>query len=153
MLHINANVFAQEDFYQAEPEVGIAIMNQFFLPVCLKEWRDKAPSAANSKTKKLHLRNTLIPMHRRDMIYEEHQMVLQLNMFLKKNRDGKIKERKLDGGNTQKTFIPKEDDSYSTVSTESILFKIIVYAKENRGVAVIDIPNVFIQTRVRKKRT
>ena len=39
-----------------------------------------------------------------------------------------------------------------TVSTESILLSIIVDAEENRDMVVIDIPNVFIQTRVKEKR-
>ena len=47
----------------------------------------------------LHLSNTFIPMCRRDMIYEELQMVLELYMFLKKKGGGKIKGHTVSGGN------------------------------------------------------
>ena len=39
-------MFVQEYFYQAEPEVMIAIITQLSLKSGLKEWVDKAHSAA-----------------------------------------------------------------------------------------------------------
>jgi hypothetical protein len=44
--------------------------------------------------------------------------------------------------------VTKEESSSPTVSTESVLLTSIVDAQEGREVAVIDIPNAFIQTRV-----
>jgi hypothetical protein len=52
------------------------------------------------------------------------------------------------GGNLQRGHVTKEESSSPTVSTESVLLTSIVDAQEGREVAVIDIPNVFIQTRV-----
>ena len=83
-------------------------------------------------------------MHRNDLTYEEHQMVLELHMFLKQKRDRKIKVQKVYGGNKQRTYIPKEYANSPTVSTKSILLKIIINIEENRNVAVIGIPNAFI---------
>ena len=83
MIHPDAHMFAQEDFHQAEPKVVISIMTQLSLKAVLKEWGDKAHSAAKSEMKHIHLRNTLIPMHRCEMTYEELQMVLDSHMFLK----------------------------------------------------------------------
>ena len=67
--------------------------------------------------KHLHLRKTFISMHRRDLTYEELQMVLESHMFLKHKRDGKTKEWKLSGGNKKSTYIIKEYASSLTVST------------------------------------
>ncbi len=42
----------------------------------------------------------------------------------------------------------KEESSSPTVSTEAVLLTLIVDAREGRDVAVVDIPNAFIQTKV-----
>ena len=39
-----------------------------------------------------------------------------------------------------------------TVATESVLLICIINAKEERGVAVVDIPNTFIQTRIENEK-
>ena len=41
VIHPDAHMFAQEDFYQDEPELVIVIMTQFPLKAGLKEWVDK----------------------------------------------------------------------------------------------------------------
>jgi hypothetical protein len=43
-------------------------------------------------------------------------------------------------------WLPKEDASSPTVATEAVLLSCIINAEEGRDVAVIDIPNAFIQT-------
>ena len=53
--------------------------------------------------------------------------------------------------NKQCTCIPKEDAKSTTVATDSVLLTCIVNSKYNRDIAVIDIPNVFIQTCVKEK--
>ena len=56
------------------------------------------------------------------------------------------------GGNKQRGYIPKEDVSSPTVASESVLMSCIIDAKEGRDVAVIDIPNAFIQTLVEDEK-
>jgi hypothetical protein len=46
----------------------------------------------------------------------------------------------------QQDYISKEDASLPTITTEAILLLCIINAKEERDVAIIDIPNAFIQT-------
>ena len=65
-----------------------------------------------------------------------------------KKRDGKTKARMVAGGNTQRDYLTKEDSSSPTVSAEAVLLTSIIDSHEGRDVAVIDIPNAFIQTRV-----
>jgi hypothetical protein len=67
-------------------------------------------------------------------------------MFLKEKRDGSLKGRTVAGGNNQRDYISKEDASSPTVATEAVLLSCIIDAEEGRDVAVIDIPNAFIQT-------
>ena len=104
-------------------------MTQLSLKAGLKQLGYKSHSAAKSNMEQLHLRNTLIPIHRRDLKYEELQMVLESHMFLNKKRDGKIKGQTVAGSNKQTTHIPKEDTSSPTASIEYSLLTSIVYAK------------------------
>jgi hypothetical protein len=73
-------------------------------------------------------------------------------MFLKLKRDGKIKGRTIAGGNKQRDHISKEDASSPTVATESVLLSCIIDAEEHRDVAVVDIPNASVQTRVENEK-
>jgi hypothetical protein len=47
-------------------------------------------------------------------------------MFLKQKQDGKIKGRTVTGGNKQRDYISKEDDSSPTVGTKSVLLSCII---------------------------
>ena len=70
------------------------------------------------------------------------------HMILKLKRDGKIKGHTVAGGNKQRDFISKEEASSPTVDTEYVMLTVLIEAQENRDVAVMDIPNAFIQTKV-----
>ena len=73
-------------------------------------------------------------------------------MFLKEKRDRLIKGRAVDGGNKQRDYISKEDVISPTVATEAVLLSFIIYLEEERCVAIIDIPNAFIQKRVEDEK-
>jgi hypothetical protein len=145
-------MFVQEDFYQADPDVVAAIMTQLSLKSGLREWGDKAYIAVESEMKQLHFRNTFKPMHWSELSTIQRQTVLESHMFLKEKRDGKIKGRTVAGGNKQRDYISKEDASSPTVATESVLLSCIINAEEERDVAVIDIPNAFVQTRMEDEK-
>ena len=152
VLNPDAHMFVQDDFYQAEPDIVAAIMTQLALKAGLKKWDDKGYDAAYSEMKQLHMRDTFKPMHWSELSKEQRQTILESHMFLKEKRDGTIKGRTVAGGNKQREYISKEDASSPTVATESVLLTCIVDAKEERDVAVIDIPNAFIQTRVKHEK-
>ena len=102
--------------------------------------------------KQLHMRDTFKPLLRKHLSTTQKRTVLESHMFLKKKRCGKIKGRAVAGGNKQRDYISKEDASSPTVTTESVLLTCIIDATEERDVAVIDIPNAFIQTRIENKK-
>ncbi len=102
--------------------------------------------------KQLHFRDTFRPMHWRDLTHAQRKSILESHMFLKQKRTGAIKGRTVAGGNKQRDFISKEDASSPTVATESVLLTCIIDAEERRDVAVVDIPNAFIQTRIEDEK-
>ena len=54
------------------------------------------------------------------------------------------------GGNNQRGTIDKEDVASPTAALEPVILTSTIDAAEERDVAVIDIPNDFIQTRIKK---
>jgi hypothetical protein len=73
-------------------------------------------------------------------------------MFLKQKRDGNIKRRTVAGGKNQRDYISNEDASSPTFTTEAVLLLCIIDSEEGRDVAVVDIPNAFVQTRVENEK-
>ena len=71
---------------------------------------------------------------------------------MKLNRYGKIKVLTVVGGNKQRDYISKEEYISSTVTTEFVLISYNIDTKEERGIVVIDIPDAFIQTRIKNER-
>ncbi len=55
------------------------------------------------------------------------------------------------GGNKQRDYINKEDVTSPTVTAEAVMLTCIIDAQEDMDVAVVDIPNTFIQTVVNKE--
>jgi hypothetical protein len=63
-----------------------------------------------------------------------------------------LKAQQVAGGNKQQGYITKEDASSLTVSLEAVLFTCVVDANKNRDVAIVDIPNAFVQTVVKDEK-
>jgi hypothetical protein len=141
----------QEDFYQAEPDVVTTIMMQLSLKAGLQCWGDHGYNAAYAEMKQLHMRDTFSPKHWEELTPLQKKTILESHMFLKEKQDSTIKGRTIAGGNKQWDYISKEDVSSPTVSTKSVLLSCIIDVQEGRDVAVIDILNAFIQTRVKHK--
>ncbi len=102
--------------------------------------------ALEAKAKQLHWQNSLKPVHWKDVNKEKQKQILKSHVFVKKKRMGQIKARKVAGGNKQRDFISKENASSPTVATESVLLTSLVDVQENCDIAIVDIPNAFIQT-------
>ena len=134
--------------YQHDAAVAYAFMQQLSLKAALKQWGTDAEDAGVKEVSQLHWRDTFVPKRYSNLTDEEKKKVLESHMFVVKKRDGKMKARKVAGGNTQRDYLTKEDASSPTVSTQAVLLTSIVDAHERRHVVVIDIPNAYIQTRV-----
>ena len=83
----------------------------------------------------------------KEMTRQEKHEALESLMFLKKKRCGRIKGRTCADGRPQQKCIPKEDAASPTVSLEGVLLTAVVDAEEGRDIAVVDIPNAFVQTK------
>jgi hypothetical protein len=117
VLHPDAHMLTQHDFYQSDPDVIAMVMTQLSLKAGLKAWGEKAHTNAQNEMKQLHMRDTFKPMRWRELSHTQRQMVLESHMFLKEKRNGKTKGRTVAGGNKQPGYISKEDASLRTVAT------------------------------------
>lgn len=73
------------------------------------------------------------------------KQILESHMFIMKNRDVLVKVVKVAGGNKQRDYVAKEDARLPTCATKLVLLSCAIDAKEKRALAVVDIPNAFIQ--------
>jgi hypothetical protein len=101
--------------------------------------------------KQLHFCDTSEPKHWKNPNEIQSKSVLEFHVLLKQKRDGKIKGQTVAGGSKRRDYISKQDSSSPTVATEAILLTCIIVAEEGRGVAVVDIPNAFIQAKIEDK--
>ena len=114
----------------------------------LKLWKQRAVDAIDLEIGQLHHRDTFGPKHWKDLTQEQKDQVLESHLFLNEKRDKTIKGRMVAGGNKQRGFIDAEDAASPTAALESVLLTAVVDAQEKRDVAVVDIPNAFVQTRL-----
>jgi hypothetical protein len=140
--------YLYDDSYQHDAGVAYSFLQQLSLKAALKQWGTDAEDAGVKEISQLHWRDTFVPKRYSDLTNDHKKRVLESHMFVVKKRDGKTKARVVAGGNMQRDYLTKEESSSPTVSTEAVLLTSIVDAHERRDVAVIDIPNAFIQTRV-----
>jgi hypothetical protein len=89
-----------------------------------------------------------VPRQMSELTTEQQAKILQSHMFIGKKWTGETKARMVAGGNMQRGHVTKEESSSPTVSIKAVLLTLIVDAHEGRDVAVVDIPNAFIQTKV-----
>ncbi len=102
--------------------------------------------------KQLHWQNSFKPMHWKSLTAKQCKKVLESHIFVERKRDGLLKTQQVAGGNKQQGYITKEDASSLTVSSEAVMLTCVINATKKRDVAVVDIPNAFIQTVVEDEK-
>jgi hypothetical protein len=96
--------------------------------------------------KQLCWQDSYKPKHWHGLTKKQKKQVFESHIFVKQKRDGKIKARKVIGGNKQRNYITKEDVSSPMVSVEAVMLTCIIDAVEDRDIVVVDIPIAFAQT-------
>jgi hypothetical protein len=127
------------------------VMTQYSMKAGIKKFGDRGVDAAYAEMEQLHLRDTFKPVLPSGLNREEQKQALESLLFLKEKRDGKLKGRACADGRKQRAYIPKEEAASPTVSLEAVLLTATIDAEEKRHVAVVDIPNAFVQTKMDDK--
>jgi hypothetical protein len=122
------------------------IMAQLSMKAAIKKWGQEAEYAITKEMKQLHWRNSYKPKHWHGLTKKQKEQILESHIFVEQKRDGLIKARKVIGGNKQRDYITKEDVSSPTATAEAVMLTCVIDAQEDRDIAVVDIPNAFVQT-------
>jgi hypothetical protein len=127
------------------------IMAQLSMKAAIKKWGNQAKFAISKEMKQLHWCNLYKPRHRQALTKKQKEQVLKSHIFVEEKRDGMIKAQKVIGGNKQCDYITKENVCSPTVTAEAVMLTCVIDAQEDRDVAVVDIPNAFVQTVMSKE--
>jgi hypothetical protein len=137
--------------YQRADIIGM-VMAQVSLKAAIKKWGREAEESVGKEMKQLHWQNSFKPMHWKSLTTKQRKKLLESHIFVERKRDGILKARQVAGGNKQQGYIMKEDASSPTVSSEAVMLMCVIDANENRDVAIVDIPNAFVQTDVEDEK-
>jgi hypothetical protein len=102
--------------------------------------------ACVNEVKQIHMRDTFVPKHWKELTTKQKQQVLEAFIFVEQKKDGTDKARLVINGAMQRGHITKDEASSPTAYNESIMLTAVVDATEERDVATVDIPNAFVQT-------
>ena len=107
---------------------------------------EKADVAIVKELKEIDSFDTYVPLHAKDLSWEEKQMALESLFLLTEKRDGSIKGRKVAVGSKQRTYdgYDKSGGSSPTITTDSIFLTGVVDACEKRGVACMDTGSAYL---------
>jgi hypothetical protein len=100
-----------------------------------------------------HWRHLYKPNHWHGLTKKQKEQILESHISVEQKRDGSIKARKVIGGNKQHSYITKDDVNSPTVTAKAVMLTCVIDAQEDRDIAVVDIPNAFVQTVVDEKNT
>lgn len=124
------------------------VMIQLSMKAGVKQWEERSEEAASNELYQLHFRDIFQPIDPKGLSKTEYNIVLETHFFIKEKRVAPTKGRMGAGGNEQRGTIPPEDAASRTAALESVMFTVIIDDGEKRNVAIKDIPNVFVQTRI-----
>ena len=126
--------------------IMIDMVQTYSLKAGMNKWGDKGKQAASAEMKQLHERQCFRPIDVTKLSREEKSKALESLIFLTEKRDGRIKGRACANGSEQRQWMSKDESASPTVSLPSVLITSTIDAHEGREVAIIDIPNAFVQT-------
>ena len=107
----------------------------------IRRWGEPATEAVSTELDLIHYCDTFKTVNHRSLSKKEYEKVLESHLFLKQKRDKSIKGQMVAGGNKQRGTIDKEDTALPSAVLEPVLLTSTIYASEERGFSVIDIPN------------
>ncbi len=114
----------------------------------LKKLGDRGTTAVSQELSQLHLRDTFEPLNQKNLSSAEHRSALESHLFLKEKRDATVKGQMVAGGNKQRGTIDKVAAHSPTAALESVMLTAAIDAAEGRNVAIVNIPNAFVQTKL-----
>ena len=128
--------------------IGVILARKYGIKKGMDLFGEKADAAVVKELTQIHELETYEPIMDSDMSWEDRKKALESLLFITEKRNGDIKVRKVANGSKQLTYngYNKTDGSSPMVATENIFFTGVVNTRERRGVAVLDVANMFLHS-------
>ena len=140
----------KDDDTLTEHLLGVILVQQYNLKkgLDLELFRDRTKVATTKELQQIHDFGTCIPQDAKLLSREEWLRALSALMLIVEKRNGNIKARKCAVGSKQQTFsgYVKSEWASPTVSTDSSIITSAIETHKGSYVAVIDLPNAFLNT-------
>ena len=124
---------------------------QYILKKGMEIFKKDGEAAAYKELEQLHNRACFTPIDVSTLSPTERKKCVDALMFLSEKRDGTVKGRMVYNGKPTRDWISREEVASPTVSSESVFVTAGVDAKEERDVMSTDIPNAFIQAKLKQE--
>ncbi len=129
------------------------VMAQVSMKAALKKWSKTVEQAITIKMEQLHWHNLYKPMHWHELTKAQKERILECHIFVEKKQDGKIKARKVVGGNKQQDYITKEDVSSPMVLAEAVMITCMIDALEDETLPSLIFPMLLSRLSSKMKST
>ena len=144
-MHISETIEYDKSFVQVFTRlIHHQMFHQYSLKEGLKVFGERGRIAAFKEMEQLHLRNCFRSLGANELSTTERKKVLESLIFLKEKDTGEVKGRAVADGQKQHEDAEKGAATSPTVHLESIMLTAVIDTKENRDIAIINIPNAFI---------
>jgi hypothetical protein len=120
------------------------LFNQMTAKAGIKAFGDKAIEAIVQEFKQLDDKNAFKPRSKESLSVDERKRALRSITLVKEKRCGRIKGRTVADGRPQRDYIPQEESTSPTVSTEALMITIAIDAHERRDVATCDVEGAYL---------
>ena len=88
--------------------------------------------------------NTFMPLIADNLSAKDKKLSLNLLVIIREKRCGKFKGRVVADGRKQRDTVPREDAASPTIQLERLIMSMLIDAKEDRDVAVLDIVSAYL---------
>ena len=118
---VGEDIGEDEELDNIMPRVAHHVMVQMSLKQGLREFGDRGREAVTAELQQIHMKDTFMPKHLRELTPSQRSKALESLIFLEEKRTGEIKGRMCADGRKQREWTPKEEAASPTIMTDSIL--------------------------------
>ena len=129
-----------------EHMLGMVLVQQYNLKKVLELFVDQAEEATKNELQQIHEFGMHIPMDAKFISLEDKIRALSSLMFFVDKHNGRVKTQKCAVGSKQRNFpgYVRLDWAYPTVTADGVVITSTIEAHEGCDVAVVDLPNDFL---------
>jgi hypothetical protein len=120
------------------------VLTQMSAAAGIKIYGQPAVDAILKEFCQLHDKGVFSPHHASSLTHEQRKGSLRAVNLIKEKRTGEIKGRTCADGSVQRDLFSKAETTSPTVSTDALMYTMVIDAKERRDVATADVVGAYL---------